>query len=632
MEIDISNNTITIEDSSVLLRPNQASQLQFWGFKKLPGLSIYKLSSNKLDITIPKILKYFEKEGISFSLTPSSEDYLSELQRTFDRNESIKIAGKEYKEGRFDSAKYNEFLTFVKRNIARPLKEHQLKAAFHLYLVESGANFSVPGSGKTAVILTIYEKLRLDDKVNLLYVVGPVACFGPWRTEFRLTLGRDPDSRILAGGEQGQRRLEYYSPASQKAELYLTTFQTLLNDQEELITFLNQQGNKTFLVIDEAHYIKQIGGSWANAVLGIAEYAKYRCILTGTPMPRSYTDVFNLFDFLWPNDSPLDLDKKIQIKIQEESNNIESAREILNRNIGPLFYRVPKSDLGLIPPIFHPPINMPMNKYEKTIYDAIEKKIIDYTRQDYLRNIDLVKKLRRGRIIRLRQCVSYIKLLTTAIEDYEENLIDDQSDLKKIIADYDKLETPAKLECLKELVHNFQQRKQKVVIWSHFIGTLKLIVRNLTSAGFYCKLIYGDTPIEQTSIDEEETRERIRNEFVDPSSGLDILVANPAACGESISLHRTCYHSIYYDLSYNCAQYLQSLDRIHRVGGSETKQANYYFLQYQNTIDQDIRNNLENKAKKMYEVIEEDYGICSLDMFEAEDEESQAYERFFAKK
>jgi len=96
-------------------------------------------------------------------------------------------------------------------------------------------------------------------------------------------------------------------------------------------------------------------------------------------------------------------------------------------------------------------------------------------------------------------------------------------------------------------------------------------------------------------------------------------------------LHKTCFHAIYYDLSYNCAQYLQSLDRIHRVGGSEINQANYYFLQYKDTIDFDIRDNLENKAKKMYEVIEEEYDIYSLDMFDDSDE-IQAYERLFANK
>ena len=150
--------------------------------------------------------------------------------------------------------------------------------------------------------------------------------------------------------------------------------------------------------------------------------------------------------------------------------------------------------------------------------------------------------------------------------------------------------------------------------------------------GFYCRSIYGKTPIEQTTITDELTREQIRDEFVDKKSGLDILIANPAACAESISLHKTCHNAIYYDLSYNCAQYLQSLDRIHRVGGSEKVVANYYFLQYKNSIDQDILNNLQRKAERMYKIIDQDYEIYTLDMFEDEDDELKAYDRLFSKK
>jgi len=631
MILDISNNILTIDDSSAQLRPSQISQMHFWGFVKIPGKNTYELTSKRVDDVLPKLCQYLDREGVSYNLSQSSQEYLSALQRTLDKNERIKVSGREFKNGQFDTTKFDEFCSFVHKNINRPLKEHQLKAAFHLYLVENGANFSVPGSGKTAVILTVYEKLRLENKINLLYVVGPPACFGPWKTEFKLTLGRDPDCRVLAGGEQGQRKLEYYSPASQKAELYLTTYQTFLNDQENLIAFLNQRGNKVFLVMDEAHYIKQIGGNWAQAVLRVSEHAEYRCVLTGTPMPKSYTDVFNLFDFLWPHNSPLDSDTKLRIKMQEEKNDVSALKDVLKLNIGPLFYRVRKSDLGLVPAHFHPPCVIPMNKYENEIYHAIENKIIDYSRQDYLRNIELVKRLRRGRIIRLRQCVSYAKLLLSALEGYDEDLINDKSHLAELIYKYDRLEIPAKIHHLIKLVDVLQRKKQKVVIWAYFVGTLKLIVKNLTESGFACKLIYGGTPIEQTSIDEEETREQIRNEFVEPSSGLDILVANPAACGESISLHKTCFHAIYYDLSYNCAQYLQSLDRIHRVGGSEINQANYYFLQYENTIEEDIKQNLENKATKMQEVIDEDCSIYSLDMFE-EDDDVQAYERLFGGK
>ena len=72
------------------------------------------------------------------------------------------------------------------------------------------------------------------------------------------------------------------------------------------------------------------------------------------------------------------------------------------------------------------------------------------------------------------------------------------------------------------------------------------------------------------------------------------------------------------------------MDRIHRVGGSEINQAHYHFLQYENTIDLDIKGNLDGKAKRMYEIIDEDYNIYSLDMFE-EEGEIEAYERLFKK-
>ena len=167
------------------------------------------------------------------------------------------------------------------------------------------------------------------------------------------------------------------------------------------------------------------------------------------------------------------------------------------------------------------------------------------------------------------------------------------------------------------------------------IGSLKLIVDHFSNLGERTELIYGGTPIRKNDnkeLAEEKTREDIRDEFIDLKSGLNILVANPAACAESISLHKTCFHAIYYDLSYNGAQYLQSLDRIHRVGGSETKQANYYFLQYLDTIDQDIKGSLDLKAKKMYEIIEQDYRIYELDIFdESNDEDLAIYKKLFNK-
>ena len=87
------------------------------------------------------------------------------------------------------------------------------------------------------------------------------------------------------------------------------------------------------------------------------------------------------------------------------------------------------------------------------------------------------------------------------------------------------------------------------------------------------------------------------------SSNLKVLIANPAACSESISLHKVCQEAIYYDLSYNGAHYIQSLDRIHRVGGSENKISNYHFLQYDQSHEYSILDNLILKKLRMEEYL-----------------------------
>lgn len=631
VNIDISDDSLILSDVKSNLQPEQFSQLIFFGFRKDAQDEFLRYSGKETKTILLKIIDYFDEENVAYQLSVLCNKFLIELRDEIKKFNLKKKLAKIFKEGKVDKDKLKKFNTFVRKYIARKLKPHQLKAAFHLYLLESGANFSVPGSGKTSVILTVYEKLKQEGKVNALFVVGPPSCFGPWKREFELTLGRIPRVKIFSGSQSLARKNEYFNSFHTGNELFLTTFQTLSNDRNEVKELFNRKGINVFFVVDEAHYIKQIGGIWASALLILSQYAKYKCILTGTPLPRSYADIFNMFDFLYGRLNPLNSETKIRIKLLEDAHDDISAKDILKRDIGPLFYRVRKPDLGLRPPIFHNPFVIKMNQYERLIYEAIKRKIINYSKEDYLKNIDLVLKLRRCRVMRLRQSASYVKLLAKSIDGYTEDIIEDKKDLRNIIYNYDRLERPAKLIFLSDLIKKIVSKDKKVIIWANFIDTLKLVKKYLTKEGFNGELIYGDTPTEQASVHEAMTREKIVDKFKDIKSGLDILILNPAACAESISLHQTCFHAVYYDLSYNCAQYLQSLDRIHRVGGSEINIANYYFLQYEDTIDQDIKDNLDKKAERMYSIIEQDYSIYSLDMFE-ENEENAAYERLFGKR
>ena len=624
MEIDFFDNNLYINSYTSELKSHHKLHLKYIGF--IESSTDTLCVNDNIEKVLNRTINFFDTEKIAFSLTSSCKGILDKIKKEEKTFEDLLETGIRIKNGDFDEHDFSQFKQFIKDSILRNLKDHQEKASYHFYKLRNSANFSVPGAGKTTVILTVYEKLKLEGKVNKIFVVGPAACFGPWREEFKEVLGRDPGCCILAGGDSKERKSEYYR-IDEISELYLTTFNTLSNDQKDVCNFLNSPGINALLVIDEAHYIKRISGEWANAVLNIGKFSQFRSILTGTPIPKSYSDLYNLFDFLWPEKPPITSEKKNKLSIYEQKDDFRNAKQILEKAIGPLFYRVNKSELNLKPQIFNPPISITMNNNERQVYEAIEKNILEYSSGDYLKNIEVVNSLRRSRMIRLRQCLSYTKLLSSAIQGYQEDLVNN-SKLGKIIINYDEEELPAKLEKLILIVKNFQQSKEKVVIWAHFIETIKLIEKHIKLNGINCKKIIGETPSERSTISHEETREKIRNEFVRSDSGLDVLLANPAACAESISLHKTCYNAIYYDLSYNCAQYLQSLDRIHRVGGSEEQESFYNFLHYENTIEPDILSNLELKKRKMLNIIESDYNVCSLDMFE-ENDDLELYETLY---
>ncbi len=111
-----------------------------------------------------------------------------------------------------------------------------------------------------------------------------------------------------------------------------------------------------------------------------------------------------------------------------------------------------------------------------------------------------------------------------------------------------------------------------------------------------------------------------------------VLIANPAACAESISLHTACHDAIYLDRSFNCAHYLQSLDRIHRLGLSSSVKTCYHILLAEETVDEVVHNRLKVKMQTMRQVLEGDLprsipGYWSDDLGEEENVDLTAVEK-----
>jgi hypothetical protein len=124
---------------------------------------------------------------------------------------------------------------------------------------------------------------------------------------------------------------------------------------------------------------------------------------------------------------------------------------------------------------------------------------------------------------------------------------------------------------------------------------------------------------------DDDTREgKVRLFHYDPS--VMVMVANPAAAGEGISLHTVCHHAIYLDRSFNAAQYLQSEDRIHRIGLRPDQETIVEIVECSGTVDESVRQRLEFKIGQMASVLEDSALNISPVRIDTEAEEEAGWE------
>jgi len=187
------------------------------------------------------------------------------------------------------------------------------------------------------------------------------------------------------------------------------------------------------------------------------------------------------------------------------------------------------------------------------------------------------------------------------------------------LADYRQLEVPGKLTAALDLLQDQIDRGEKTVVWTSF-------VKNIDQFADLCRrrfdgvevfTVDGRVPASDIDIDtiesggEEEqsdaTREQRIRAFLDGAEP-KILIANPAACGESVSLHRACTTAIYLDRTYDCARFLQSVDRIHRLGLPPNADVRVHILQTtldgSPTVDQLVNISLSGKQAAMQQLLE----------------------------
>lgn len=512
----------------------------------------------------------------------------------------------------------NEFKAFkesLERHLpARRLYDLQLLSAYHLAFSQNACNFSVPGAGKTSVVYGAFaylHNLPVDDvkRIDNLLIIGPLSSFGPWEQEYEACFGAKPRSKRLISGISTDEKKQYlydFDPA----DLTLVSYASVHTLIDELLYFLS--AHRVMVVLDEAHKIKNTsGGITAESVLRLAGRSKSRVVLTGTPAPNGYEDLANLFRFIWPTKNII---RFMPGQLKDMTKQRKDPRvKILLDAIAPYFVRVRKSDLGIPPATDHAPIIVKMHPGQRAIYNAIEERFIKDI--DDNKDIQAKKAFIKARMIRLLQAATNPELLKQPLADFaaEEGIdistaAEDTAFISQVL-NYGRTEIPAKYEAALDLIQHIIDSGGKVVVWACFIKTIDSFSVFLTSKGIPNKILYGATPVATDGMtmedeDYEFTREAIIHEFHDPDSPFRVVLANPFAVAESISLHKACHNAIYLERSFNCAHFLQSKDRIHRFGLAPDVVTNYYYLVSEDSVDGVVNERLNEKEARLLEIIE----------------------------
>ena len=493
-------------------------------------------------------------------------------------------------------------LTADSNRFTRDLRDFQKRDLGHLLALDHGANFSVPGAGKTTVQLAVYEAERAAGRVARMLVVAPLSAFDAWLVDSAECLDPAPVIHRFAGG-----------PIPAGVELLLVNYNRLASNYEPIASWASEA--PTLAVLDEAHRMKRgRDGEWGTACLDLANVAARRDVLSGTPAPQAPSDLVALLDYLWPGQA-------LRVLPDQALRTFPTPDAVaaVTPAIAPLFVRTTKSELLLKEPTLAV-IPVPLVGLQREIYNTLKRQ---YSQKFAVSQRDRLDLSAMGEIVMyLLEAASNPALLAAGssaddpIEFRHPPLeVPPGSRLATLISQYAQHETPAKFVELAMRVHALANAGRKVLVWTNFVRNLSTLERML--ATYQPAVVHGGIPSEVSQPDAPRTREAEVARFrADPKCG--VLIANPAAMSEGISLHHVCHDAIYLDRTFNAGQYLQSVDRIHRLGLEAGIDTNVVILVTDETIDLAVNSRIKVKARNLGTMLD-DPGIATMSLPDDED-------------
>jgi SNF2 family DNA or RNA helicase len=449
---------------------------------------------------------------------------------------------------------------------------------------ENFAYFMEMGTGKSKVLLDNAAVLYDRGLINGLLLIAPKGVYKNWfDSEIPVHLPDHIHKKVV---------LWKTSDKSKKQKEILNTLFKTGTDLHILImnveTFSTGDGtafaqkflscHKTMIAIDESTTIKTPTSNRTKNILKLSDDAKYRRILTGSPVTKSPLDLYSQCLFLDPwllgHQSYYTFRARYSIvkKIQVNGRHIEVVVGYknlgeLSDKIKPFSKRILKEDCLDLPEKTFVKHYVELTKEQQKVYNQMKQEAIAFLDGKMQSSATVMTQL-----MRLHQ-------ITCGHFTADDGTIKD-------------------LPCsrLTELMNVLENIEGKTIIWSHYTHDVKRIIKEI-------KKVYGeDSVVDYYGATDTDARSANIKKF-QTNDKCRFFVGTTHTGGYGITLTAGS-NMVYFSNGYDLEKRQQSEARIDRIG--QTKKMTYIDIMAQDTIDERIVKALRTKVNIANAIMDED--------------------------
>ena len=464
----------------------------------------------------------------------------------------------------------------------KPYK-HQLTALEKSWNRETYAYFMEMGTGKTKVLIDNASMLYDKGKINGVLVIAPKGVIGTWyNQELPTHLPNHIENVTILWQsnitKKQRENLESLFEVEESLHILIMNVEALSTTKGVEFAKKFLSCHETLMAIDESTTIKNPKAKRTKNIIKASEMAKYRRIMTGSPVTKNPLDLYSQCEFL--NPYLLDFtsyyafrNRYAQMKtINVQGRSIQVVDKFqnlaeLSDTLKNFSYRVLKEDCLDLPDKIYMKrqINLTPDQYK--LYDQMKKEALAILNGKKVTTVNALTQL-----MRLHQITC-----------------------GHFTAD-DGTTQPIKNNRIDELMDVLEEIEGKAIIWAHYQYDIKSIIKEIVKVHGPGSIVdyYGLTP-------QDERQKNIKKFQDDPKCRF--IVGTPSTGGYGITL-TAANTVIYYSNGYDLEKRLQSEDRAHRIG--QKKSVTYVDINAENTVDEKIVKSLRKKINIASEVLGEE--------------------------